>query len=363
MRIAQVAPLQVVVPPRAYGGPERVIANLTEALVRLGHDVTLFATGDSQTSAGLVSMREAALNFNPAVEATAIHIAELTEVYRRAGEFDVIHSHLDYLTLPFAAASATPTVVTLHGRLDAPEFTHVLRLYHDASYVAISDCQRDYIPDLNWVRTIHHGVDVAAFPFNPDPGDYLIFVGRISPEKDPVRAIRVAKLAGIPLVIAAKVDPKDRGYFEEKVRPLLNDPLIQFVGEANEERKRQLMSGALALLLPIDWPEPFGMVFIESLACGTPVLTRPCGSVPELLRDGVTGYIRVDDDELAEAALRVRDISRAGCRAYARERFDMRRMALDYARVYAHLVEQAAAADIPRLSLVTDALDSSAASV
>ncbi len=363
MRIAQVAPLQVVVPPRAYGGTERVIANLTEALVRLGHDVTLFATGDSQTSAGLVSMREAALNFNPAVEATAIHIAELTEVYRRAGEFDVIHSHLDYLTLPFAAASATPTVVTLHGRLDVPEFTHVLRLYHDASYVSISDCQRNYIPDLNWVRTIHHGVDVTAFPFNPDPGDYLIFVGRISPEKDPVRAIRVAKLAGIPLVIAAKVDPKDRDYFEEKVRPLLNDPLIQFVGEANEERKCQLMSGALALLLPIDWPEPFGMVFIESLACGTPVLTRPCGSVPELLRDGVTGYIRADDDGLAEAALRVRDISRAGCRAYARERFDMRRMALDYARVYAHLVEQATAADIPRLSLVTDALDSSATSV
>lgn len=337
MRIAQVAPLHVAVPPHAYGGTERVVYNLTEALVKLGHDVTLFATGDSHTSARLVPGVEHAIRFNPQIEAGAYHINQLMNVYNHADQFDIIHSHLDYATLPFVDVAKTPTVLTLHGRLDSPEFPPVFRTFKHANYISISDSQRRDIPDLNWIATVHHGVDVADFQFYPNPGDYLAFVGRISPEKRPDRAIEVAKRAGIPLKIAAKVDPKEEEYFHNQIEPLLDHPLIEYLGPIDEMAKRKLMGEALALILPIDWPEPFGMVFIESLACGTPVLTCPLGSVPELVLDGVAGYVRSTVDDLVEAVKEVHTISRDGCRAYAEQRFDTRRMALEYVNVYSQV--------------------------
>ncbi|MBA3824436.1 MAG: glycosyltransferase family 4 protein [Ktedonobacterales bacterium] len=338
MRIAQIAPLQVAVPPRQYGGTERLIHNLTETLVQLGHDVTLFASGDSQTSANLIAPVPAAFNFNPAVDVRAYQMAMLAEVYRQVDRFDIIHSHLDYYALPFAEHSATPTVTTLHGRLDLPEYERVYYAYRGMPYISISKSQQSQLPEMNWVGTVHHSVDVSKFKFYPEVGDYLAFVGRISPEKRPDRAIEIAKMTGIPLKIAAKVDPADRPYFEEVIKPLMQHPLIEFLGEVDEMGKREVMGNALALLMPIDWPEPFGIVFIEALACGTPVLTCPCGSVPELLQDGVTGYIRRSVEELAEAALKVHDISRAACRRFAATRYDNRRLARDYLRLYDKII-------------------------
>ncbi|MGH2514246.1 MAG: glycosyltransferase family 4 protein [Ktedonobacterales bacterium] len=337
MRIAQVVPLQVAVPPHAYGGTERVVHNLTEALVKLGHDVTLFASGDSRTSARLVPGIDRAINFDRNVDAVAHHVAMLKEVYRQAETFDVIHSHLDYLTFPFLEMSTTPTVLTLHGRLDSPECQRVYHAYPDANYVAISKSQKRDVPDISWIGTIHHGVDVEDFQFYPNAGDYLCFVGRIAPEKRADRAIEIAQRAGIPLKIAAKVDPKDEDYFNAEIKPLLDHPLVEYLGQLDEASKRELMGKSLALVLPIDWPEPFGMVFIEALACGTPVLTCPSGSVPELLRDGVTGFNRRSARELAALVPALRSISRAGCRAYAKQRFDTRRMALEYVNIYSRV--------------------------
>lgn len=339
MRIAQVAPLQLAVPPHNYGGTERCIFNIIEALVELGHDVTLFATGDSKTTAHLVPMRDHPIRFNPDVDANALHLAMLRRVYQQASQFDVIHSHLDYLTLPFAAAAATPSVVTLHGRLDVPEVKEVLRAFRECNYVAISNSQRSQIPDLNWISTVHHAIDTRRFPFSPTPGSYLVFVGRITPEKGTDRAIRIAKQAGIPLKIAAKVDPADQKYHDEVIKPMLDDPLIEFLGPVDERRKCELLRNALALLMPIQWPEPFGMVFIESLACGTPVLTCPRGSVPELLRDGITGYIRETDEDLVAAIGHLARISRTGCRRYVQNKFDIREMALKYVNVYSMILQ------------------------
>ena len=340
MRIAQIAPLQLAVPPHTYGGTERCISNITEALVELGHDVTLFATGDSRTSARLVAMRDEPIYFDQSVDATALHLALLREVYQQASLFDVIHSHLDYLTLPFAVSSATPTAITLHGRLDIPAIETTLRAFRECNYVAISDSQRSAIPDLNWVSTVHHAIDLRHFPRFDAAGSYLAFVGRLTPEKGPDRAIRIAQRAGIPLKIAAKLDPTQETYFHEVIEPLLEDPTIEYLGALDERDKCMLMGHARALLMPISWPEPFGMVFIESLACGTPVLTCPHGSVPELLRDGVTGYIRESDDELVEAIGQLDRISRAGCREYVRQKFDIRDMALEYVNVYSMIQQR-----------------------
>jgi glycosyltransferase involved in cell wall biosynthesis len=336
MRIAQLSPLRVAVPPRDYGGTERVIYNITEALVHLGHDVSLYASGDSQTSAHLISMVPDALSFSANVEWQADYVAMLARVYKEAYHYDVIHSHMDYLGLPFIKTSKTPTVLTLHGRLDKPEFLHVFKAFPETNYISISNAQRAPLGnDVNWVGTVYHSVDVDNFSFYRHHGDYLAFVGRISPEKRPDRAIEVAKKTGIPLKIAAKIDPADQEYFETQIKPLMDHPLVEFLGILDEQGKRELMGNALALILPIDWPEPFGMVFIEALACGTPVLTCPCGSVPEILEDGLTGYIRNSVDELAEAALMIRDrISRYRCRKYAKRRFDVRRQALDYITIY-----------------------------
>lgn len=340
MRIAQIVPLHIAVPPAGYGGTERVVYNLTEALVSRGHEVTLFATGDSRTSARLVPMVEKGIFFDPSVEWAALHMAELEYVYSRAHQFDVIHSHMDYLTLPYVARTPTPTVLTLHGRLDQPEFKQVFGANPGVNYVSISDSQRRDLSNLNWVATVYHGIDVASFPYSPRRGKYLLFVGRMSPEKRCDLAIAVAKRAGVPLKIAAKIDHKERAYFESTIEPLLKDPLIEFVGEKNEDEKRELMRDALALLLPIDWPEPFGMVFIEALACGTPVITRSCGSVPELLQDGLTGYIAQDEEGLAAAVGRLDRISRLACRRWAEQRFDRQRMAAGYERVYERVIQR-----------------------
>ncbi len=338
MRIAQVAPLQIAVPPKKYGGTERVIATLTEALVRLGHDVTLFASADSKTIATLAPMLKREIFFNPTVDSAAHHIAMLHEIYtRRASEFDVIHSHLDYFTLPFTRLSATPTVLTLHGRLDHEEVVRVFSEYPEANYVSISDDQRKPLPQLNWVSTVHHGIDVDRIKPSYKQGDYLCFVGRMSPEKRPDLAIEVAKRVGMKLKLAAKVDHTEEEYFKREIEPLMDHPLIEWLGEVNEEQKRELMAGAYALILPIDWPEPFGIVFIEALACGTPVVASPRGSVPEILKDGLTGFSGCTVDELVAAVHNVKLISRRGCRAYAKRRFDTRRMALEYMNVYARV--------------------------
>ena len=340
MRIAQVAPLQVAVPPKGYGGTERVIAELTDGLAQRGHEVTLFASGDSQTRAKLEPFVPSALGFNPATDPVETHLALLTEVYRRAhaGAFDLIHSHLEHMTLPFVRGTTIPTVLTFHSRLDRPGLVRLLRVYPDAHLVSISNSQREPVPDVGWVATVYHGVDVQRFPFSAQPGDYLVFVGRIAPEKRPDRAIRIATQAGVRLKIAAKIDPVDRAYFKEVVAPLLHNPLIEFMGPVNERRKRSLMRGARALLLPIDWPEPFGMVFIEALACGTPVLTCPSGAAPEVVEDSVTGFIRASDDDLADAVRELPRLNRATCRRQAEERFDTARMADDYTQVYERLV-------------------------
>jgi len=279
-------------------------------------------------------MRETPIRFNSKIDAVAAHLVVLAEVYRRAGEFDVIHSHLDYLTAPFARTCATPTVITLHGRLDGPENEAILRAFGALNYTPIRKSQGAQIPDLHWLPPVHHGIDVGRFPYYDQPGRYLAFVGRIAPEKGPDRAIAIAKRAGIPLKMAANIAPGDRAYFEKTIKPLLNDPQIEFLGPVNERSKRELMGRALALLLPISWPEPFGMVFIEALACGTPVLTCPHGSVPELLEDGVTGYVCATDAKLAEKALQIARVSRAGCRDYVRRRFDILSMASKYVAAY-----------------------------
>jgi glycosyltransferase involved in cell wall biosynthesis len=337
MRIAQIAPLQAATPPHAYGGTERVIYSLTESLVQLGHEVTLFATGDSRTSARLVPGIAEAVNFDPETVISAYHIAMLENVYRHASDFDVIHSHLDHLTLPFIGTTKTPTVLTLHGRVDTPELGRVYGAYPSANYVAISHNQRRSQPDINWIATVHNGIDVKNYRYYPVAGDYLCFVGRISLDKRPERAIEIAKRVGIPLKIAAKIGPEDREYFTSMVEPLFDHPLIEFLGQLDETGKRELIGNAMALLAPIDWPEPFGLVFIEALASGTPVLTCPIGSAPEVLADGVTGYLRETVDELVEAVGRLGDISRSTCRNYALERFDMRRMTLGYTRIYTQL--------------------------
>ena len=342
MRIAQVAPLYEPVPPRLYGGTERVVSYLTEELVRRGHDVTLFASGDSRTAARLVAVCERAVRLDTASrEVLAADISrQLGRVFGNADQFDIIHCHVDYLAYPFCDLIRTPTFHTLHGRLDLPYLAPVFRDFPNLRLVSISDAQRTPVASLNlkWAGTVYHGMPLQQFPFVAQPDDYVAFLGRLAPEKQPDVAIEVAKRAGVPIRIAAKVDANDREYFEQVVRPLLDDPLVQFVGELDDARKTAFVGGARALLFPIDWPEPFGLVMIEAMACGTPVIARPCGSVREIVDDGRTGFIGDTVDDLVEGVKRIDTIDRAECRRHVERRFSVPRMVDDYEALYRRAV-------------------------
>jgi glycosyltransferase involved in cell wall biosynthesis len=335
VRIAQVAPLYERVPPVLYGGTERVVSYLTEELVRLGHEVTLFASGDSMTRARLHASCRRALRLDPECrDPLAPHVRMLGQVYQQALAFDVIHCHTDYLGLPLTRFTTTPTVITLHGRLDIAEIAPVYRDYPEVPLISISDAQRIHMPEANWLATVYHGLPPDLYTFQPRRGSYLVFLGRISPEKRPDSAIRIACRAGVPLRIAAKVDKVDQEYFESTIRPLLDHPLISFMGEVGEQQKDVLLSNALALLFPIDWPEPFGLTMIESLACGTPVIARRRGSVPEVLWDQHTGLLCETEDEMVDAIRRVAGLDRTLCRREFERRFTVRVMTQRYLQVY-----------------------------
>lgn len=340
MKIAQVAPLAECCPPRLYGGTERIASYLTEELVRQGHGVTLFASGDSRTAAKLVRCSDLALRLNPAVkDHMPYHLIMLDEVRRRAEDFDVIHFHIDLLHFPVIRDFADRTLTTLHGRLDLPDLRPFYAAFPEAPLVSISDSQRQPMPTVNWAATIPHGLPPDLLPFSAKPkGDYLAFLGRISPEKRPDRAINIAAHAGLPLKIAAKVDNVDRSYWDTEIAPLIaRHDNVEFIGEIDETRKASFLGNARALLFPIDWPEPFGLVMIEAMACGTPVIAWNCGSVPEVIDDGVTGFI-VDNEEQATIAVkRLEMINRAAIRSVFDRRFTVERMAADYLSVYCGL--------------------------
>jgi glycosyltransferase involved in cell wall biosynthesis len=340
MRIAQVAPLCESVPPQLYGGTERVVAFLTDELVRLGHDVTLFASGDSRTQATLVDAWPSALRLGNCRDFLGPHVLLIEQVAMRAEEFDVIHFHLSQLHLPVARRLPAAHVTTLHGRLDLPELGPVFQEFCDAPVVSISDAQREPLPDAGWVGTVHHGLPLDLLPFQPAPGEYLAFVGRISPEKRVDRAIAIASACGMPLRIAAKVDPADRAYFDGEIRPLLDNPLVEFIGEIGDADKGEFVGRARALLFPIDWPEPFGLVMIEALACGVPIVAFRGGSVAEVVEHGVTGFVVDSLDEAIEATRRLDRLSRAACRAAFERRFNVTRMATDYLRIYERLAAE-----------------------
>lgn len=341
MRIAQIAPLYESVPPRLYGGTERVVSWLTEELVRRGHEVTLFAPGDSRTAARLVAPYPRGLRLDPSPpDAVAVHVIELAQAFERAADFDILHSHVDYLAFPFARLVRTPVVHTLHGRLDLRHLVRLFAQFPEAPLVSISNDQRRALAtlELNWLSTVPHGLPVDDIPWRPAPrGGYLAFLGRMSREKRPDLAIEVAKSVGLPLRIAAKVDDPDRRYFDREIRPLLNHPLVEFIGEVDEQQKWEFLGDARCLLFPIDWPEPFGLAMIEALACGTPVVARPCGSVPEVIRDGEVGFLGETVEQLAAAVKRVDVLDRARCRRYAETRFSVSAMTEQYEEVYRRL--------------------------
>ncbi len=338
MKIAQIAPLIEAVPPRFYGGTERIVSYLTEALVDMGHEVTLFASADSHTRARLVPCAPQALRTDPTVkEYLPHHLAMLDEVMRRVDDFDILHFHLDLVHMPTFRAYAERTVTTLHGRLDLSDLAPFYRRYSAMPLVSISNDQRRPMPQVRWLGTVHHGLPEDLY--RPGPGgDYLAFLGRISPEKRPDRAIRIARAAGLPLKIAAKVDRVDRPYFETAIRPLLDGPGVEFIGEIGEADKAEFLGRARAFLFPIDWPEPFGLVMIEAMACGTPVIAYPCGAVPEVVEDGVTGFIVDNEDAAAQAVARAATLDRARIRARFEARFTARRMAEDYVALYERLL-------------------------
>lgn len=336
MKIAQVSPLFESVPPRTYGGTERVVHYLTEELVRQGHEVTLFASGDSQTSAELRAVVPEALRLaEQRRDPTAWGVLQLAAVAREAENFEIVHFHTDLLHFPLWRHLRTPQVTTLHGRLDLPDLQAVYHEFRDMPVVSISNAQRAPLPMANWVATVYNGVPEDLYDFQPRPGDYLAFLGRMSPEKGAESAIEIARRVGIPLKMAAKVDPVDQAYFDARIRPWLDHPLIEYVGEVDERGKNELLGGALAMLLPIAWPEPFGLVMIEAMACGTPVVAYRRGSVLEVMKDGVTGAIVGGLDEAVAAVERMSDIDRAACRRHFEAHFSARRMAEDYLRVYA----------------------------
>lgn len=345
MKIAQIAPLQEAIPPRLYGGTERVVAHLCDALVDEGHDVTLFSTADAHTRARLVPMRDQPIRLDeaPLKSDLAAHLSMLHEVRRRAAQFDVLHFHMDMIHFPMFEEFAARTVTTLHGRLDLKDLAGVYRHWPEYGLVSISDSQRKPLADANWLATVQHGVPESLLNYCAYHAGYLAFLGRISPEKCPDVAIRIAQRAGLPLKMAAKVDPVDRAYFEKVVRPLLDDPLIEYIGEIGDADKSRFLGGAVALLFPIDWPEPFGLVMIESFACGTPVIAWNCGSVPEVIDDGETGFIVSSDVQALAALERTKLLDRRHVRAIFERRFTARTMAAGYLEVYSELLASAPA--------------------
>jgi glycosyltransferase involved in cell wall biosynthesis len=341
MRIAQVSPLFEAVPPKLYGGTERVVYSLTEELVAMGHDVTLFASGDSITSATLAPMRAEALRLDPTVvDWVAIYYRMIEQIYSRRNEFDILHLHIDYFPLSLFSRQNVPFLTTLHGRLDIKEIAEAYATFPESPFVSISDSQRKPIPSLNWARTIPHGMPRNLLTPQPVEQTYFAFLGRISPEKGLERAIKIAAAVGGKLKIAAKVDNADRDYYENRIKPLLAQGHVEFIGEINDAQKPAFLSGATALLFPIDWPEPFGLVMIESMACGTPVIAFNCGSVPEVIDDGVTGFIVNTIDEAAAAIGRLPELDRAKVRAQFDKRWTARRMAEDYVNLYEELIDK-----------------------
>jgi len=340
LRVAQISPLYEQVPPKLYGGSERVVSYITEELVARGHDVTLFASGDSQTSAHLEPGCELALRLHGKPELGAsLQLAMLAEVYEQARyRFDIVHSHIDYWTFPLARVTKVPTVSTMHGRLDISDLHPVYDRFPEAALVSISDAQRIPLPRMNWIDTVYHGLPRDLLKFNDRRGDYLAFIGRISPEKRPDLAIEIANRSGVPLKIAAKVDAVDREYYETLIKPRIKAPMIEYIGEINDAEKSEFLGGALAMLFPIDWAEPFGLAMIEAMACGTPVITRPCGSVPEVMKPGVSGFVASEVDQLVAAVGKIDSISRAGCRRYFEERFTTEQMVDNYERVYQQVI-------------------------
>jgi glycosyltransferase involved in cell wall biosynthesis len=349
MRIAQVAPLTEAIPPKLYGGTERVVHWLTEELVALGNDVTLFASGDSDTSANLEAIWPRALRLDGSIrDPNALHMVMLEIVRRRCDEFDLLHFHLDYYPFSLFSRQRTPFITTLHGRLDLPEHQPVFKTFGRTPLVSISNSQRRPVLQANWVKTIYHGVPEKLLTPRPIKPAYLAVLGRIAPEKSMDRAIRIARRCGIPLKIAAKVDRVDQDYYEHVIKPLLDTPIIEYIGEINDQEKSEFLSGAIGLLVTIDWPEPFGLVMIEAMACGTPVIAFNRGSVPEIVEDDITGYIVEDELSAINAVNRITQIDRWQVRKRFEERFTARRMALDYMAAYREVMQ----IDKPRLKVV-----------
>lgn len=341
MRIAQVSPLFESVPPKMYGGTERIVSYLTEELQSQGHDVTLFASGDSVTEAKLAAMCPRSLRLDDrCVDQMAHHMLMLEHVFKRADEFDIVHFHIDYLHFLLSRRQEISHVTTLHGRLDIPDLAPLYHEFRDIPLVSISDSQRQPLSWANWMATVYHGLPTDIYRFHPEHGSYLAFLGRISPEKRVDRAIQIARMADMPLKIAAKVDRADKVYFDEVVKPLLDSSLIEFIGEIGEHEKDAFLGDARALLFPIDWPEPFGLVMIEAMACGTPVIAYRNGSVPEILEEGRTGFIVASLKNAVAAIETINRFDRKQCRQIFEERFSAQRMANDYLNVYEDVAAQ-----------------------
>jgi glycosyltransferase involved in cell wall biosynthesis len=338
MQIAQIAPLMEAVPPKLYGGSERIVAYLTDELVIMGHEVTLFASGDSVTTATLEPGCARALRLDPTVrDSVAPLLAMLERVAQRAHDFDVVHLHCDYLGYPVLRRTGAPFLATLHGRLDLPELRLLYRVFSDVPVVSISNSQRGPLPEADFVATVYHGLPERLLLPGSGSGGYLAFLGRISPEKAPDLAIRIARRAGMRLKIAAKIDAVDREYFKAEIEPLLAQPHVEFIGEIGEHEKAEFLGNAAGLLFPIAWQEPFGLVMIEAMACGTPVIALRNGSVPEVVDDGITGFIVDDEAMAARAAGRIHLLDRTLIRTIFEQRFTARRMAEDYTRIYQNL--------------------------
>jgi glycosyltransferase involved in cell wall biosynthesis len=334
MKIAQVAPLFESVPPKGYGGTERVVSYLTEALVELGHEVRLYASGDSVTTAQLRTMCPRSLRLDESsIDPVADHVHLAETVFRESEECDVVHSHIDYIGYPLWRRMRTPHLTTLHGRLDIPNLVNIYREFAEVPVVSVSNCQRQPLPQANWLSTVYHGLPESLYTFHEKPGNYLAFLGRISPEKRADLAIKIARAAGMPIKIAAKVDKVDRAYFESVIQPQIDGREVEYLGEIGEAEKGEFLGNAFALLFPIAWPEPFGLVMIEAMACGTPVIARPCGSVSEVMQRE-TGFIMDSCEDAVRGIGKLSGFDRKLCRAVFEKKFTATRMAKDYLALY-----------------------------